>query len=68
MTKEDELDISMLVEAKYIAKVLAESDELLVSDDIELEKAFVNSVLFHRLYRTILKKAQYIRYYSEDKE
>ena len=66
MTKERELDIRMFTEVNYIAKKLAESDFPLMIDDMELEKAMVNSVLFHDLYQAILKKAQYIRYHSEE--
>ena len=68
MTEERELDIRMFTEVNYIARKLAESDFPLMIDDIELEKAMVNSVLFHDLYQAILRKAQYIRYHSaEDK-
>lgn len=68
MTKERELDISMHVEANYIAKALAESDVALIPDDMELEKVLVNSVLFHDLYQAILKKAQYIRWHPEEEK
>lgn len=68
MTKERELDIRMFTEASYIAKAMAESDLPLIADEIELEKALVNSVLFHDLYQAILRKAQYIRYYSEEEK
>lgn len=66
MTKERELDIRMFTEVNYIAKKLAESDFPLMSDDTELEKALVNSVLFHDLYQAILRKAQYIRWHPEE--
>ena len=68
MTKERELDIRMYTEANYIAKAMAESDVALIPEDRELEKVLVNSVLFHDLYQAILRKAQYIRYHSEEKE
>ena len=68
MTKERELDIRMFTEVNYIAKKLAESDFPLMSDDMELEKAMVNSVLFHDLYQAILRKAQYIRWHPKEEK
>lgn len=62
MTEERELDIRMFTEVNYIAGKLAESDLPLMSDDREIEKALVNSILFHDLYLAILRKARYIRY------
>jgi ABC-type metal ion transport system substrate-binding protein len=66
MSRERELDIKMHVEANYIAKALAESDAALISDNIALEEALVNSILFHDLYQAILEKARYIRYGEEE--
>lgn len=68
MNKERELDIKLFTEVNYIAKTLAESDLPLISNERELEKVLVNSVLFHDLYQAILRKAQYIRWHLEEKE
>lgn len=68
MTKERELDIRLFTEASYIAKAMAESDVPLIPEDRELEKVLVNSVLFHDLYQAILRKAQYIRWYSKEEK
>lgn len=68
MTKERELDIRIYTEANYIAKALAESDVELIPYDMELEKALVNSVLFHDLYQAIVRKALYLRWPPSEKE
>ena len=65
MTEERELDIRMFTEVNYIAGKLAESDLPLISEDRELEKTLVNSVLFHDVYKAILRRAQYIRWHRE---
>lgn len=72
MTRESELDIKMYTEANYLAKVFARDDDLPllceIWDMFEITKAFKDAGVFDKLIYAILEKAQYIRYFSEEKE
>ena len=72
MTKERELDIKMYTEANYLAKVFAEDNSLPLLreswDMLEITKTFKDAGVFDELIYSILEKALYIRYHSEEKE